>query len=116
MLWDLGLVFESPAGSTILIPSAAANHSNDWVNANEHRYSFTQYTAGGIFRYVDNGYQMAKAYMAGLDNEERKSLNKRRLKQLEEGLALYCDMGELKHRLHSQGLDNSTVATPGRVW
>ena len=50
VLWDLGLVFEFPAGSTILIPSAAADHSNARVNADERRYSFTQYTAGGIFR------------------------------------------------------------------
>lgn len=50
VLWDLGLVIEFPPGSTILIPSAAIAHSNTPVACHENRASFTQFTAGGLFR------------------------------------------------------------------
>ncbi|KAF8125540.1 hypothetical protein K438DRAFT_2002046 [Mycena galopus ATCC 62051] len=45
------------AGSTILIPSAILRHSNVGIAANERRYSFTQYSAAGMFRWVDNGFR-----------------------------------------------------------
>jgi hypothetical protein len=57
ILWDLGLVIEFPAGSTILIPSATLSHSNIPVAAHEHRSSFTQYSAGGLFRFADNDFK-----------------------------------------------------------
>lgn len=57
ILWDLKLVIEFPPGSTILLPSATLTHSNTSVCEGELRLSFTQYSAGGIFRWVDNGFQ-----------------------------------------------------------
>ncbi|KAJ7745310.1 hypothetical protein B0H16DRAFT_1462826 [Mycena metata] len=54
VLWDLKLLIEFPPGSTILIPSATLAHSNIPVAKTEYRASFTQYSAGGLFRYVDN--------------------------------------------------------------
>jgi hypothetical protein len=51
------LVIEFPPGSTILIPSSILSHSNTAVDDQEHRYSFTQYAAGGLFRWVDNGFR-----------------------------------------------------------
>jgi hypothetical protein len=65
VLWDLKLVIEFPPGSTILIPSASLRHSNVSIRDGETRYSFTQYTAGGLFRWVDHGFQSASAYSAG---------------------------------------------------
>ncbi|KAJ7767700.1 hypothetical protein B0H16DRAFT_1661223 [Mycena metata] len=56
VLWDLKLVIEFPHGSTILIPSATLAHSNIPVAKTEYRVSFTQYSAGGLFRYVDNDF------------------------------------------------------------
>ncbi|KAJ6567614.1 hypothetical protein DFH09DRAFT_1314133 [Mycena vulgaris] len=41
--------FDYTKGTTILIPSAAIFHSNIPVAEGEHRYLFTQYTAGGLF-------------------------------------------------------------------
>ncbi|KAF7296647.1 hypothetical protein HMN09_01073000 [Mycena chlorophos] len=52
VLWDLRLVIEFPPGSTIAIPSALLRHSNTSVQQHETRYSFTQFSAGGLFRYV----------------------------------------------------------------
>ncbi|KAJ7300390.1 hypothetical protein DFH08DRAFT_919276 [Mycena albidolilacea] len=57
VLWDLRLIIRFPPGSTILIPSALLRHSNIGMDSNERRYSFTQYSAAGLFRWVDNGFR-----------------------------------------------------------
>ena len=56
VLWDMGLVIEFPPGATILIPSATLRHSNVCLNPGDTRMSFTQYSAGGLFRWVDQGF------------------------------------------------------------
>ncbi|KAJ6520668.1 hypothetical protein DFH09DRAFT_1331664 [Mycena vulgaris] len=54
---DLKMVIEFPHAATILLPSATIAHSNIPVGAHEARGSFTQYTPGGLIRYVDNGFR-----------------------------------------------------------
>ncbi|KAJ3738031.1 hypothetical protein EV360DRAFT_58499, partial [Lentinula raphanica] len=54
VLWDLKLVVELPPGWTMLIPSAYLRHSNTSLREGDTRYSFTQYTAGGLFRVIDD--------------------------------------------------------------
>lgn len=56
VLWDFGLVVDFPAGSTVLIPSAIVVHSNTMIKSSETRFSIVQYVAGGLFRWVENGY------------------------------------------------------------
>ncbi|KAJ7640924.1 hypothetical protein B0H17DRAFT_1216484 [Mycena rosella] len=85
-----------PPGTTILIPSAAIFHSNIPISDNEHRYSFTQYTAGGIFRWIENGFQSSEAYLASLskkEQEEEESLGKLRAKY---GVGLLSTVAELE--------------------
>ncbi|KAG6836254.1 hypothetical protein H0H93_009778 [Arthromyces matolae] len=53
---QLKLVVEFPPGSLVLIPSATIIHANIPVQKGDRRASFTQYSAGGLFRYVENGY------------------------------------------------------------
>ncbi|PBK79337.1 hypothetical protein ARMGADRAFT_857363, partial [Armillaria gallica] len=60
VLWDLKLVINFPPGSTILIPSAILCHSNTTIGKWERHYSFTQYMAGGLFRWVDYGFQSSE--------------------------------------------------------
>ncbi|KAJ7917145.1 hypothetical protein B0H13DRAFT_1608498, partial [Mycena leptocephala] len=60
ILRDLRLVIRFPPGCTILIPSAILRHSNISIQQGEMQYSFTQYTAAGIFRYVANGFRTEK--------------------------------------------------------
>ncbi|KAJ7468537.1 hypothetical protein FB451DRAFT_1340258 [Mycena latifolia] len=52
VLWDLQLVVRFLPGSTVLIPSTLVHHSNMPVASHEHERcsSFTQYSAGGLFR------------------------------------------------------------------
>ncbi|KAK6977269.1 hypothetical protein R3P38DRAFT_2582101 [Favolaschia claudopus] len=71
ILWDLKLIIRFPPGSTILIPSAILRHSNVPVGINEKRFSFTQYTAGGLFRWIRNGFQTDAAYELNATSEDK---------------------------------------------
>ncbi|KAJ7025084.1 hypothetical protein C8F04DRAFT_896094, partial [Mycena alexandri] len=51
------LVIRFPLGATILIPSAIVRHSNRPIRAHQKHFSFVQYTAGGLFRWIFNGFQ-----------------------------------------------------------
>ncbi|THU92560.1 hypothetical protein K435DRAFT_758143 [Dendrothele bispora CBS 962.96] len=54
ILWDLRLVIEFPPGSLVFIPSGILVRSNVSIRQHEKRYSFTQYTPGSLFRWVDD--------------------------------------------------------------
>ncbi len=57
ILEELKLVIEFPPGSTIFIPSASFTHGNIPIASYESRVSVTQYAAGSIFQWVENGYK-----------------------------------------------------------
>lgn len=88
ILWDCKLILEFPPGCTILIPSAAIFHSNIPIREAERRYSFTQYTAGGLFRWVEHGFQSEEAYFASLSQEEQQ-------KERAKGRQRWADAGDL---------------------
>jgi hypothetical protein len=94
VLWDLKLVIEFPPGALILLPSATVAHSNIPVQQGEERASFTQFSASGIFRYVDNGCQTVKE-LAENDPKEYEHLMALRAARWEEGLSLLSTMDEL---------------------
>ncbi|KIY52113.1 hypothetical protein FISHEDRAFT_35763, partial [Fistulina hepatica ATCC 64428] len=77
ILWDLGIIIEFPPGATILIPSAIIEHSNTCISAGETRYSLTQYTAGGLFQWIEQGLQ-TQAFMDDDDLMRMKDTGKRR--------------------------------------
>ncbi|KAI1784789.1 hypothetical protein LXA43DRAFT_899041 [Ganoderma leucocontextum] len=63
ILWDLKIAIEFPPGSTILIPSAILRHSNvPLAGEDECRYALIQYSAGGLFRWVECGHQTQKNF------------------------------------------------------
>lgn len=78
ILWDCRLVVEFPPGCTILLPSATIAHSNTPVRAHETRYSFAQYTAGALFRWVENGFQSANDYYKSLNKNKKKIVEKKK--------------------------------------
>ncbi|KAF8185871.1 hypothetical protein K438DRAFT_1596769 [Mycena galopus ATCC 62051] len=95
ILWDLGLVIRFPPGSTILIPSALIRHSNVPIRAYEQRSSFVQYTVGGLFRWVHNGFQTSVAWSSSascLDRAERETEDKMRWEQ---GLGMLSVINDL---------------------
>lgn len=57
ILRQLNLAIQFPAGSMICIPSATLRHGNTSIAKSEIRYSFTQYAAGGLFRWVHYGHR-----------------------------------------------------------
>ena len=57
VLPELKLVIQFPAGSTLFIPSAMFIHYNLPIAESEARGSFTQFSAGGIFRWIAYGHQ-----------------------------------------------------------
>ncbi|KAJ7038838.1 hypothetical protein C8F04DRAFT_950769 [Mycena alexandri] len=91
VLWDLKLIIRFPPGSTILLPSAILRHSNLTIGPNETRFSFTQFTPAGIFRWVYNGFRTDKDINAAkattpAEHEQRK---RDRASRRQEGLKMY---------------------------
>ncbi|KAJ6563722.1 hypothetical protein DFH09DRAFT_1082300 [Mycena vulgaris] len=74
--------------TTILIPSAAIFHSNIPVAEGKHRYSFTQYTAGGLFRWVEHGFKTKEEYLEGLSKRERREEQELDKERASEGVGI----------------------------
>ncbi|KAF9548611.1 hypothetical protein CPC08DRAFT_648401 [Agrocybe pediades] len=91
VLWDSRLVIEFPPGSTILIPSSVMSHSNTAISRDETRYSFTQYAAGALFRWVDNNFMKATDYWESLTEEQRTMTNEKDSQRWIFGLSLLPD-------------------------
>ncbi|KAJ7185117.1 hypothetical protein B0H12DRAFT_1040432, partial [Mycena haematopus] len=96
ILWDLKLVVEFPAGALILLPSATIAHSNVLAEGGEERISFTQFSAGGLFRFVDNGFR-TQEQLATEDPEEYRRVMKSKDSRWESGLRLFSTVDELMH-------------------
>ncbi|EPQ51351.1 hypothetical protein GLOTRDRAFT_49148, partial [Gloeophyllum trabeum ATCC 11539] len=92
VLWDLKLVIEFPPGSTIFLPSALLRHSNIPVQPGEERLSFVQWTAGGLFRWVDFGFKPAGIFAKEVGKKAADEANKARWR---EGLNLLPRLSEV---------------------
>ncbi|KAJ7727870.1 hypothetical protein B0H14DRAFT_3169419 [Mycena olivaceomarginata] len=64
-------------GSSIFIPSAIVRHSNVPIQSHETRSSFTQYTAGGLFRWVRNGFMTDEDFELRASEEQKADRNRR---------------------------------------
>ncbi|KAJ6601958.1 hypothetical protein DFH09DRAFT_1069503 [Mycena vulgaris] len=96
ILWDCRLVLKFPPGTTILIPSAALFHSNIPISDGEQRYSFTQYTAGGLFRWVEHGFQSEESYFESLSPEDAARERAEAKARWAMGAGLFSTLDELK--------------------
>ena len=95
ILWDLGIIIEFPPGSTILIPSALIVHSNTPIQVGERRYSFTQYCAGGLFRFIENGFRTDKSFIEKASHTQLANREAARLCRWENGLAQFPKLSDL---------------------
>jgi hypothetical protein len=91
ILWDLKMVIEFPPGALILIPSATLFHSNIPTQPGESRVSFTQYCAGGLFRFVDNGFKLEKE----LAPDQLAQMLELKKSRYEMGIGLFSTLDEL---------------------
>ncbi|KAJ6518037.1 hypothetical protein C8R47DRAFT_960144, partial [Mycena vitilis] len=90
ILWDLRLVIRFPPGTTIFIPSAILRHSNVSIQQGETRFSFTQFSAAGIFRYVYNGFRTEKEVkLSKMSKSERATRAEERRTRWFAGLKMY---------------------------
>jgi hypothetical protein len=94
ILWDLGLVINFPSGSTVLIPSSVIRHSNTDIQEGETHYSFTQYAAGGLFRWVYNGFCSDKEFLVTAMMEQRDRRDADCTRQWEDGLGMFSKLSE----------------------
>ncbi|THU89154.1 hypothetical protein K435DRAFT_678500, partial [Dendrothele bispora CBS 962.96] len=92
VFWDLKLVVEFPPCWTFLFPSSYLRHSNTCIGPGETRYSFTQYMAGALFRYVDDGFQI-RSDMEDYIQKEAQSKQKDRIKS---DLNIYSTLDQLQ--------------------
>ena len=84
ILDDIKVAIQFPPASTILIPSASLTHANVPIQKDENRLSFTQYAAGPIFQWVENGCRTDEQ----LNAEELHKQKERRANAWKEGLKL----------------------------
>lgn len=89
ILWELRLIIEFPPSYTFLLPSACISHSNVDIDQSETRFSFTQYTAGSIFRWVDHGFKLEDEFWSSLSNAEFVKEKSRGEARLSSGLSLF---------------------------
>ncbi|KAJ7825881.1 hypothetical protein B0H14DRAFT_2368596, partial [Mycena olivaceomarginata] len=95
ILWDLGLVIRFPPGSTVFIPSAIIQHSNVPIRSHEMRSSFTQYTAGGLFRWVRNGFRTNEDFENGASVAEKALHAAEAETRWEDGMDMFSTIDEL---------------------
>ncbi|KAL0563426.1 hypothetical protein V5O48_018641, partial [Marasmius crinis-equi] len=62
VLWDLKLIIEFPPGYTIFVPSAVVCHLNTAIQPGKEHFSFTMYSAGDLFRWMEHGFQTETDY------------------------------------------------------
>lgn len=91
VLRDFKMIVRFPPGSTVLIPSALL-HSNTPIQPNETRYSIVQYAAGGLSRWVQNGFKSDKDLLAHVSEEDRQSYKESRWMR---AVGMYTRLDEL---------------------
>ncbi|KAJ7090075.1 hypothetical protein C8R43DRAFT_964859 [Mycena crocata] len=84
-----------PSGSTILLPSALIRHSNVDIRPHERRASFAQYTAGGLFRWVRNGFKTDEAFEMTASPDEMAARAEENGSRWEEGLKMFSTIDDL---------------------
>ncbi|KAJ4477734.1 hypothetical protein C8J55DRAFT_430599 [Lentinula edodes] len=97
ILWDFKLILEFPPGATILLPSALIRHSNLPVAAGETRISVTQYSAGGVRRWLEYGGRTEDEFRQQDPEGFARAWAKRR-ENYKEGMGLFCTLEQLKSR------------------
>ncbi|KAJ6603536.1 hypothetical protein DFH09DRAFT_898943, partial [Mycena vulgaris] len=95
ILWDLCLVIRFPPGSTILLPSALIRHSNVPIRAHEQRCSFVQYTAGGLFRWVCNGFQTDEDWERSASSKEKAEREAESRERWQRGMGMFSVIDDL---------------------
>ncbi|KAJ6565255.1 hypothetical protein DFH09DRAFT_919710 [Mycena vulgaris] len=98
ILWGLGpgpLVFQFSPGATIAIPSAVFRYSNVAIQQGEKRFSFTQYTSAGVFRFVKNGLKTDLKLKKSMTKVKREAFAAAAKTRYAEGVDMYSKLQDL---------------------
>lgn len=104
VLDDLKLVIEFPVGSLILLPSAVLAHANTTIQPGERRASFTQFTAGDLFRFVDNNFKTEESFRKSVSKKVFTAKMKEKETRWELGLEKWSTVEDLLARVQ-QGVN-----------
>ncbi|KAK7017029.1 hypothetical protein VNI00_018756 [Paramarasmius palmivorus] len=96
ILWNVGLRIRFPPGCSILFPSAVITHSNVPIQAGERRYSIVEFSAGGLFRWVYNGYKTDEELLQVLEGKELERWEAERLVRWKNEVRMYTKWHELE--------------------
>ncbi|KAK1226361.1 hypothetical protein PQX77_010668 [Marasmius sp. AFHP31] len=94
VLKEFKMVVNFPHASTAVIPSACATHFNTRIAPGDTRTSFTQYTAGAIFRWVENGCR-TEAAVKDTNKAEWLEIQEKKKTAVAERLRLYSNINDL---------------------
>ena len=100
ILHEPKLIIEFRRGDVMFILSGAVTHENVPIHEGETRYSFTMYTAGGLFHYVSCGMQTVKE-MKEKDEDGYARYIAEGPQRWEEGWKQYSTIAELIARIRS---------------
>ena len=103
ILRQLKLVIQFPPGSLILIPSATLKHGNVSIGQGETRVSFTQYAAGGLFRWVRYGFR-TWAKLQAEDTDRANEEEARRETQWESAMDMFSTLESIQRDRIAAGL------------
>ncbi|KAJ7354324.1 hypothetical protein DFH08DRAFT_955718 [Mycena albidolilacea] len=95
VFWDYELIIRFPPGCSILIPSAVVTHSKTPIQDGEEHFSLIQYSAGGLFWWVKNGFQSDRSWLestTAADIERREAECKARSATTLKKISLWKDM------------------------
>ncbi|KAJ7018765.1 hypothetical protein C8F04DRAFT_1150293 [Mycena alexandri] len=79
-----------------LVRSRSRGHLTLWDLKLEKHFSFVQYTAGGLFRWICNGFKTDEAFENTGTREEKMERTKEAKTRWEKGVAMYSTVDSLK--------------------
>lgn len=103
LLKQYRVALEFPPGCIVGITSASVAHGNVKIASHETRVSFTQYSAGGLFRFVEYGFQTWKQLTGG-DKRVEKALKDKHAERWRNELKLFSKIDELESDRRAAGI------------
>ncbi|KAJ7071611.1 hypothetical protein C8F01DRAFT_1111218 [Mycena amicta] len=95
IIWCLRLIIRFPPGSTIFIPSTLLMHSNTPIQDGETRSSFVQYSAGGLFRWIDQDFMTQEEFLRTASDAELEAARVRAGTRWAEGIGHFTVIDDL---------------------
>ncbi|KAI9428796.1 hypothetical protein H4582DRAFT_1789040, partial [Lactarius indigo] len=77
------------------IPSALITHSNTPLQAGETHFCLIQYAAGGLFRWVENGFQTQGDRLANASEEQRRAFLAKQNTRWSNAVGMFTMLDEL---------------------